>query len=84
MSVTQRAHGEILACIEDNGCGMSEEQLNSILKPDTAAGGIGLWNISQRLRLLYGTKLRIDSRQGEGTRVEMKLSTHHIMEKGDA
>ncbi|OCT15296.1 hypothetical protein A8709_14460 [Paenibacillus pectinilyticus] len=81
LTVIEGARGGVLVRIEDNGCGMNEYQLKSILKPDTEVGGIGLWNISQRLRLLYGTTLRIDSQEGIGTRVEMELSTSHILER---
>lgn len=83
LTVIEQAQGDVLIRIEDNGCGMNENQVKSVLKPDTAVGGIGLWNISQRLRLLYGTTLRIDSRVGEGTHVEMELSTSHILERGE-
>ncbi|CAH1200198.1 Sensor histidine kinase RcsC [Paenibacillus allorhizoplanae] len=83
LTVIERVQGDIWIRIEDNGCGMNEGQLKSVMKPDTTVGGIGLWNISQRLRLLYGTTLCIDSREGEGTRVEMELSTSHILERGE-
>ncbi|MGG1556262.1 ATP-binding protein [Paenibacillus ferrarius] len=83
LSVIEREPGKVLIRIDDNGCGMSGGQLDSIMKPDTAAGGIGLWNISQRLRLLYGTTLRIESREGTGTRVEMELPTSPILERGE-
>ncbi len=83
LTVIEGGQGDVLIRIEDNGCGMNEHHLKSIMKPDTAVGGIGLWNISQRLRLLYGTTLRIISREGEGTSVEMELSTSQILERGE-
>lgn len=59
--------------IEDDGKGMSEERLSAVLNPDSADKGIGLWNISQRLRLLYGTEMHIASKEGAGTVVEIVL-----------
>ncbi len=68
--------------IEDNGCGMNPQKLHRVLNPDSAAKGIGLWNISQRLRLLYGTDMRIESREGEGTRIEIDLPGENAIAKG--
>jgi Putative regulator of cell autolysis len=72
----------IVLCIEDNGRGMSPQKLDSVLHPDSAAKGIGLWNISQRLRLLYGTEMRIESKEGRGTRIEIALPGENAMAKG--
>ncbi|MFB9278575.1 ATP-binding protein [Cohnella cellulosilytica] len=68
--------------IEDNGRGMSPQKLHRVLNPDSAAKGIGLWNIAQRLRLLYGTDMRIESREGEGTRIEIELPGENAIAKG--
>ncbi|MCD1259433.1 histidine kinase [Paenibacillus athensensis] len=51
--------------VEDDGVGMPGGQPP---KPG-GAGGVGLTNISRRLRLLYGEALHIDSHPGSGTRV---------------
>ncbi|GAB2572599.1 sensor histidine kinase [Gracilibacillus alcaliphilus] len=66
--------------IADNGQGMSEmklEQLQQQLKKNIveAEGGVGLHNIAQRLRLVYGHRanLSIYSEEGVGTTVEMYL-----------
>lgn len=56
--------------VEDDGAGMNEEQLKQIMSPDRAAGGgVGLANIQRRLQMFYGTRLSIQSRPGEGTKV---------------
>jgi len=68
--------------IEDNGCGMSPQKLHHVLNPNSAAKGIGLWNIGQRLRLLYGTDMRIESREGAGTRIEIVLPGENAIAKG--
>jgi len=73
ITVKENAGVGVTLRVEDDGRGMSARKVNDVLNPDTAEKGIGLWNISQRLRLLYGTDIRIESREGEGTRVEIVL-----------
>ncbi|MEN6314785.1 MAG: histidine kinase N-terminal 7TM domain-containing protein [Clostridiaceae bacterium] len=58
--------------IEDDGAGMTPEQLEAI-QQGQGSGGVGLANIQKRLRMLYGTQLFIESRQGIGTKVTMTL-----------
>lgn len=40
--------------VEDNGSGMSEHKLKEVMQSDVDKRGVGLWNISQRIKLLYG------------------------------
>lgn len=47
---------EPVVCVEDDGQGILEGKLESILKTDTKRG-IGLWNIDQRLKRLFGIDL---------------------------
>jgi two-component system LytT family sensor kinase len=56
--------------IEDNGMGISEEKM-----PHVYVEGIGLSNVRERLRVLYGTDfhLEIDSRPGEGTVIKIDI-----------
>jgi len=65
-------------CVEDNGIGMTEEHLNSILTqihgsadPADLNDVYGLYNVNKRLQLYYDkdTKLEISSRYKEGTKV---------------
>jgi sensor histidine kinase YesM len=58
--------------IEDDGAGMAPEQLEAILA-EQRSGGVGLANIQKRLKMLYGTQLLIESRQGAGTKVTVTL-----------
>lgn len=71
--VKQQGLTELQLIVKDNGSGMSEAQKQKILDPKNASKGIGLWNINQRLRLLYGTEMKIDSKVGFGTKVEIVL-----------
>jgi two-component system, LytTR family, sensor kinase len=56
--------------IEDNGVGISEERM-----PHVYVEGIGLSNVRERLRVLYGTdfRLEIESRPGEGTMIRIEV-----------
>ena len=65
-----RRDGRLLLEVEDNGVGMLSESL-----VEAADRGIGLSNVQERLRMLYGTdfEFRISSQPGRGTRVEIEL-----------
>lgn len=58
--------------IEDDGAGMTAEQLKAILT-EQRSGGVGLANIQRRLKMLYGTQLLIESRKGAGTKVTVTV-----------
>ena len=66
-------HGRAVIEIDDNGLGMSEERLHEAL-----TGGIGLSNVDERLRVVYGADyaLRLTSTPGRGTiaRIELPLA----------
>jgi sensor histidine kinase YesM len=60
--------------IEDDGAGMTGEQLEKVMSGSgTAVGGVGLANIQRRLRMLYGTQLVIHSQPGKGTMITLVL-----------
>jgi two-component system LytT family sensor kinase len=67
---TLRRDGRLTIEIEDNGLGMSPERLQEVF-----AGGIGISNVHERLRLLYGDQfeMRIRSREGEGTQIRIDI-----------
>lgn len=72
--------GELMIKIEDNGVGMSQNQVISILQSKTAGSGrsfnqIGIHNIDKRLKLLYGqdSGLKIISEEQVGTTVAFKI-----------
>jgi sensor histidine kinase YesM len=69
ISVKKEADAIVSFAVEDNGCGMNEKKRDEILNPEVANKGIGLWNISQRIQLLYGRSIRIESAEGIGTKV---------------
>jgi two-component system LytT family sensor kinase len=62
--------GRLRVEIEDNGVGISEEKM-----PHVYVEGIGLSNVRERLRVLYGTDFYLDiqSRPGEGTVIRIDM-----------
>jgi len=67
---TANRHGRLHIEIEDNGVGISEEKM-----PHVYVEGIGLSNVRERLRVLYGAdfNLEIDSHEGQGTTIKIDV-----------
>lgn len=74
--VYAKVKGECLLCeILDNGCGITEEQAE--IHRDTSTG-IGIANVNERLRLMFGEaySIEVSSEYGEGTIVTVKIPVH--------
>lgn len=67
-----RKDASVCFAVEDNGGGIPEEQLQTLLTPRHGKG-IGLYNIHTRLMRQYGNGLTIESAAGEGTRVSFEI-----------
>lgn len=70
----------LLISVIDNGIGIEKIKLNAIIYGlndfnDDDKHSIGLCNVNQRIKLLYGEEygLKIESRENEGTKVSIKL-----------
>lgn len=63
----RRVAENFIITVEDNGAGMSEEQLQTI------GSGVGLTNIERRLQMQYGTQMKIESMLGQGTKVTINI-----------
>jgi len=62
--------------VEDNGCGMSEEQIQRTSEPffTTKKGGTGLGlSIARQVAEAHGGGLHIQSKPGEGTRITLAI-----------
>jgi two-component system LytT family sensor kinase len=68
---THRTETRLHLLVEDDGVGISAEKLATLLQH----GGIGVSNVNERLKVLFGTEYRmwIESQPGNGTRVQMEL-----------
>lgn len=94
--VCVRKEGELLVLsVEDNGIGMSEEEVELLLTDNNRVpkhgSGVGLINIHNRLQILFGKEygLVIESEPDEGTRVSIQIpailyteENRKILEKG--
>lgn len=67
---TRRDDGHTVIEVADDGLGMSEERLSGALK-----GGIGLSNVNERLRVIYGAgyQLKLHSVPGQGTSAQIEI-----------
>jgi two-component system LytT family sensor kinase len=67
---TRRRDGRLLIEIEDNGMGIPPDRLSEIY-----GEGIGITNVHERLRLLYGDQFKMDihSQEGEGTQIHIEI-----------
>ena len=78
--ISGKKEGEdIFFMVSDDGCGISEEKLAEMRRrlesDEMFQKSIGIYNVSSRLRIVYGPsyRLRIDSRKGEGTTVTVRV-----------
>ena len=74
LDVTAGRRGDsLLLEIRDNGCGMTEEELERAMNGDS--NRIGLSNAVRRLQLIYGEKgsLKTETAVGKGTRIEVTI-----------
>lgn len=75
-----RQNSELFLCVEDNGLGMTPEQVKALFS-DTShvssrrGSGIGVKNVNERIRLYFGSGygLMIESEPDEGTKVTAHL-----------
>ncbi len=63
-------NGRVVMAVEDNGVGIPAELL-----PEVYGRGIGITNVQERLRVLYGDDFRfvITSQEGQGTQIRIEL-----------
>lgn len=68
---THRTETRLHLLVEDDGVGISEEKLGTLLDH----GGIGVTNVNERLKVLFGAEYRmwIESQPGNGTRVQIEV-----------
>lgn len=69
--------GFLVITVEDNGKGMSKEELGQVLKEEGPrdGGSIGLFNVNSRLILNFGkdSGLVMESEEGKGTRTVIRI-----------
>jgi len=67
---TSTRDARLIIEIEDNGVGIPEDRMSQVF-----GDGIGISNVHERLRVLYGGdfQMNISSREGEGTRIRIEI-----------
>lgn len=79
ITITTRHHaGHTLIEVHDDGLGMTEERLEHAF-----GGGIGLSNVNERLRTIYGAnyQLKLTSVPGKGTRASVEIPELAVPER---
>ncbi|MGB7171957.1 MAG: histidine kinase [Candidatus Acidiferrales bacterium] len=66
--------GHLAIEIDDNGMGISPERLTQIYSE-----GIGISNVRERLRLLYGDQFRMDIKSQEGTGTQIRIEIPELV-----
>ncbi|CAN7668011.1 sensor histidine kinase [Paenibacillus sp. LjRoot153] len=73
----ERSDNEIVIIVEDDGVGLTEEQIKKIMVGQLSkrTGGFGVRNIIERIQLTYGNKygLHYESEVGRGTMAILRL-----------
>ncbi len=68
---------DLLIVVEDNGPGIEENKLEGIYRGEirSKSSGIGLNNINERIKMMFGEKygIKIESKVGKGTKVKIRL-----------
>jgi two-component system LytT family sensor kinase len=67
---TLRLDGRLVIELVDNGVGFEEERI-----PEVYQSGIGISNVNERLKVLYGKdyKMKIESQKGRGTFIRIEI-----------
>lgn len=78
--IGRAVNGDVQLTIQDNGVGMTEEELEALRQDlqdskELTGQHIGIRNVNQRIKLVFGENygLSVDSKKGEGTQVQVLL-----------
>jgi two-component system, LytTR family, sensor kinase len=74
------ADTEVLISVEDNGVGADPNSLRRALSGVSGEEGIGLHNVDERLRTVFGdtSGLTVETALGAGTRVTLRIPKFHV------
>jgi two-component system LytT family sensor kinase len=73
---SRRENGRTIIEVEDNGMGMTSARLDQVYRgADDEGSGIGLRNVGERLRVIYGEQagLQLTSEPGRGTVARLEI-----------
>lgn len=74
--IIKKIHGELDILVKDDGVGIPPEKIDEVLLPGVGSGnGVGLSNVHERLKSLFGEEygLKITSEVGKGTTIHVRV-----------
>lgn len=77
--VGRQKEGDVILSVEDNGMGMSEDEVKLLLTDNKRVhkhgSGVGLINVNNRIQILFGKEygLKVESEPDEGTKVSIRV-----------
>jgi two-component system LytT family sensor kinase len=74
IKVKQHGYNEVLICIEDDGIGIPQGVIDKITDGSLQQNKIGLSNVNNRIKYIYGTGLNIERLQ-KGTKISFILNS---------
>ncbi|HEX4434601.1 MAG TPA: histidine kinase [Acidimicrobiales bacterium] len=74
------ADNDAEVCVEDDGVGAEPGQIRRALAGAGDEEGVGLHNVDERLRTVFGdeSRLTIETAPGAGTRVTVRIPKYHV------
>jgi two-component system sensor histidine kinase LytS len=76
IEITGEKNGnDIILKVRDNGIGIAEEKLGTLLDDSVCSKSIGIKNVNKRLICKYGSSygLRLESKSGAGTLISLTI-----------
>ncbi len=70
----KKSEGVIIIRVSDTGIGISAEKLDKLRNTESANEGIGFFNVIRRIKGWKDTQIDIQSTEGEGTAVTIRIS----------
>ena len=77
--VAEDLGSECVISVEDDGVGEDPEKIRRMLAGDDVSDSIGLGNVDERLRTVFGDEygLVVETARGAGTKVSMRVPKYH-------
>ena len=71
--IGKKEYNKVLLIVEDNGVGMEQDKIDTILT--NKSKGYGVRNVNERIKLYYGEEysLFVESQIGKGTKITVKI-----------